>query len=214
MGYNASMPRNGDKARRRLQQAALELFCERGYEQTSVSEIAVRAGVTERTFFRHFPDKREVLFDGQIKLKAALTGAIADAPEALPPLELLYWAFRSVEQILEDNRPFSVPRQQVIANSPALQERESAKVAALTEDLVLALRHRGVDERLATLAAQTGMAAFHYAVASWFADPSCHLRAYLDNAFEELYRLSSSLTVTEARGYQQETLKKLDEQGL
>ncbi|WDD37007.1 helix-turn-helix domain containing protein (plasmid) [Nostoc sp. UHCC 0926] len=208
------MPRNGEEARRRLQQAALELFCERGYEQTTASEIAARAGVTERTFFRHFPDKREVLFDGQIKLRAALTGAIAEAPEALQPLEILYWAFRSVEQALEDNRPFSVPRQQVIANTPALQERELAKAAALTEDLVLALRHRGVDERLATLAAQTGMAAFHYAVASWFADPSCQLRAYLDNAFDELCRLSSPLTVTEARRYQQENFKRLDVQGL
>ncbi len=196
------MPRNGEKARQRLQQAALDLFCERGYEQTTASEIAARAGVTERTFFRHFPDKREVLFDGQIELRAALTSAIAEAPATLYPLEILYWAFRSVEQALADNRPFSVPRQQLIANTPALQERELAKVAALTEDLVLALSHRGIDERLATLAAQTGMAAFHYAVVSWFADPSCQLGAYLDNAFDELCRLSSPLTVTEARRYQ------------
>lgn len=193
------MPRNGEEARRRLQQAALELFVERGYEQTTTFEIAARAGVTERTFFRHFPDKREVLFDGQIKLKAALTGAIAGAPETLKPLEILHWAFRSVEQALEDNRPFSVPRQQVIADTPALQERELAKEAALTEDLALALRQRGVDERLAALAAHSGMAVFHYAVVSWFADPSCRLGMYLDNAFDELGRLSSPLTVTEAR---------------
>ncbi len=193
------MPRNGEPARRRLQQAALELFGERGYEQTTTSEIAARAGVTERTFFRHFPDKREVLFDGQITLRAALTGAIAEAPETLQPLEVLYWAFCSVEQVLEDNRPFSVPRQQVIADTPALQERELAKEAALTGDLVLALSHRGVDERLATLAAQTGWAAFHYAVVCWFADPSRPLGAHLDNAFDELCRLSSALTVTEAR---------------
>ena len=189
------MPRNGEEARRRLQQAALELFSERGYEQTTASEIAARAGVTERTFFRHFPDKREVLFDGQITLKAALTSAIAEAPETLPPLEILYQAFRSVEQILEDNRSFSVPRQQVIAETPALQERELAKEAALIEDMALVLRRRGVDERKATLAAQTGMAAFHYAVTSWFADPSRRLRAHLDTAFDELGRLSSSLTV-------------------
>ena len=208
------MPRSGADARRRLQQAALELFLERGYEQTTTSEIAARAGVTERTFFRHFPDKREVLFDGQIKLRAALTGAIAEAPDTLQPLEILYWAFRSVEQALEDNRPFSIPRQQVIANTPALQERELAKEAALTEDMVVALRHRGVDERLATLAAQTGWAAFHYAVASWFADPSFQLGVYLDNAFDELGRLSSPLTVTEARRYQQENFTGLDVQGL
>ena len=192
------MPRNGEEARRRLQQAALELFRERGYEQTTAFEIAARAGVTERTFFRHFPDKREVLFEGQIMLKAALTGAIADAPETLQPLEILLRAFRSVEQALEDNRPFSVPRQQVIADSPALQERELAKEAALTEDMALALRRRGVDERLALLAAQIGMAAFQYAVESWFADPSRRLGAYLDNAFDALGRLSSPLAVTKA----------------
>jgi AcrR family transcriptional regulator len=188
------MPRNGEEARRRLQQAALELFSERGYEQSTASEIAARAGVTERTFFRHFPDKREVLFDGQITLSAALTSAITEAPETLKPLETLSRAFRSVEQILEDNRPFSVPRQQVIAKTPALQERETAKEAALTEDMAQALRRRGVDERTARLAAQTGMAAFHYAVVSWFADPSRRLGAHLDNAFDELCRLSAPLS--------------------
>ena len=193
------MPRNGEAARRRLQQAALELFRERGYDQTTAAEIAARAGVTERTFFRHFPDKREVLFDGQITLRAALTGAIAEAPETLQPLEILYRAFRSVEQTLEDNRPFSVPRQLVIADTPALQERELAKEAALTENVAQALRHRGVDERLATLAAQTGWAAFQYAVVSWFADPSRPLGAHLDNAFDELGKLTLPLTVTDAR---------------
>jgi AcrR family transcriptional regulator len=190
------------------------MFRERGYDQTTASEIAARAGVTERTFFRHFPDKREVLFDGQITLKAALTGAIAEAPETLQPLEILYWAFRSVEQILEDNRPFSVPRQQVIAKTPALQERELAKEAALTKDMATALRHRGVDEQLATLAAQTGMAAFHYAVVSWFADPSRQLRAHLDHAFDELCRLSSPLAVAEARPSRPLDSNRSDVQGL
>lgn len=207
------MPRNGEEVHRRLQMAALELFSERGYEQTTASEIAARAGVTERTFFRHFPDKREVLFDGQIKLKTALTGAIAEAPETLQPLEILYWAFRSVEQALEDNRPFSVPRQQVIANTPALQERELAKEAALTEDLVQALRQRSVDERLATLAAQTGWAAFHYAVVSWFADPSRPLGTYLDIAFDMLGRLSLPLAAAEARRYPPEKSNPPEVQG-
>ena len=208
------MPRNGEPARRRLQQAALELFCERGYEQTTTSAIAARAGVTERTFFRHFPDKREVLFDGQITLKEALTSAIAKAPETLQPLEILYWAFRSVEQVLEDNRPFSVPRQLVIAKTPALQERELAKEAALTEAVILALRQRGVDARLATLAAQTGWAAFHYAVVCWFTDPSCQLRAHLDNAFDELCKLLLPFTATEARHSQQENSNRVDAQDL
>ena len=193
------MPRNGEPARRRLQQAAVELFCERGYDQTTTAEIAARAGVTERTFFRHFPDKREVLFDGQAILRELLTVAIAEAPVTLQPLEVLYRAFRSVERLLEDNRPFSVPRQQVIDRAPALQERELAKVAALAEALALALRQRGVDERLAALAAQTGMATFRYAVASWFADPAGGLGTHLDRAFDELDGLAASSSRRKAR---------------
>ena len=193
------MPRSGEPARRRLQQAAIELFCERGYDQTTTAEIAARAGVTERTFFRHFPDKREVLFDGQAILRELLPVAIAEAPVTLQPLEVLYRAFRSVEQLLEDNRPFSVPRQQVIDRAPALQERELAKVAALAEALALALRQRGVDERLAALAAQTGMATFRYAVASWFADPAGGLGTHLDRAFDELDGLAASSSTRKAR---------------
>ena len=193
------MPRNGEPARRRLQQAAIELFCERGYDQTTTAEIATRAGVTERTFFRHFPDKREVLFDGQAKLGELLTDAIARTPATLKPLEVLCQAFHSVEQLLEDNRPLSLPRQQVIDRSPALQERELAKVAALAEALALALRRRGVDERLAALAAQTGMATFRYAVASWFVDPADGLGAHLDRAFDELDGLAASFSTRATR---------------
>ena len=193
------MPRSGEPARLRLQQAAIALFCERGYDQTTTAEIAARAGVTERTFFRHFPDKREVLFEGQGKLRELLTGAIAEAPLTLKPLEILYRAFRSVERLLEDNRPFSLPRQQVIDSTPALQERELAKVAALAGALALALRQRGVDEWLAALAAQTGMATFVYAVSSWFADPAGGLGTHLNRAFEELDGLASSLSARETR---------------
>ena len=193
------MPRSGEPARRRLQQSAIELFCERGYDQTTTAEIAARAGVTERTFFRHFLDKREVLFDGQAKLAKALTDAIARVPVTLRPLEVLYRAFRLVEQLLEDNRPFSLPRQQVIDRTPALQERELAKVAALAEALALALRQRGVDERLAALAAQTGMATFRYAVASWLANPAGGLGAHLDRAFNELDGLALSFSTRAAR---------------
>ncbi len=191
------MPRSAEPARQRLQQAALELFGEHGYEQTKAAEIAARAGVTERTFFRHFADKREVLFDGQAKLRAALSDAIAAVPVTLPPLETLYRAFRSLVPLLEENRPFSFPRQQVIASSPALQERELAKEAALAESLAVVLRRRGVDERLAALAARTGMATFRYAVECWFADPSPGLDTSLERAFVELHGLSSSFS---ARG--------------
>src|SRR5215471_3367257 len=74
-------------ARGRLEQAALELYVERGFAQTTVAEIAERAGLTERTFFRHFADKREVLFAGADNLQEFLVSAVAGAPDSVPPIE-------------------------------------------------------------------------------------------------------------------------------
>ena len=185
------MAKNEDAVRGRLQQAALVLFRERGYDQTTAAEIAARAGVTERTFFRHFPDKREVLFDGQAILRVALTAAIADAPDGLGPLDTLFRAFRSLQSLLEDNRPFSRPRHEVISHTPALAERELAKMAALTEALAAALQGRGVADLQAVLAARTGMAAFVHATVSWLDDPEPGLGERLDLAYRALHALFS-----------------------
>ena len=185
------MPRSGEDARRRLRDAALELFRERGYDATTTAEIAARAGVTERTFFRHFRDKREALFDGETTLRDALTDGVLSAPAHLAPMAALIWAFRSVEQMLLDNRAFSTPRQAVIASSPALQERVLMKTAGLVGALAEALRRRGVEAPLASLAAHAAMAAFNYAAAAWFEDPAMALDAHLTRAFEQLSALSS-----------------------
>ena len=183
------MVKNEDDVRVRLQRTALELFRERGYDQVTAAEIAARAGVTERTFFRHFPDKREVLFDGEARLRAALTASLADAPDGLGPLDALFRAFRSVQSVLEDNRPFSQPRHQVISSTPALQERELAKTAALTDALAAALRTRGVADLQAVLAARTGMVAFVHATVSWLDDPRQGLGERLDLAYRALEAL-------------------------
>ncbi|MFD4874262.1 TetR family transcriptional regulator [Streptomyces sp. NPDC058420] len=186
------MPRSGEDARRRLQQAALELYRERGFDQTTTAQIAARAGVNERTFFRHFPDKREVLFAGEADLRAALVQEVADAPDGLQPLDVLLCAFRKAGRILEDNRPFSEPRLEIIARTPALRERDLAKGASLTEALAQALRERDVPARLADLAAQTGWATFHHAAQAWIDDPSRTLDAHLLQAFDDLRALSAT----------------------
>lgn len=175
--------------RTRLQQVALQLFGERGYDQTTAAEIAARAGVTERTFFRHFPDKREVLFDGQARLQAALTTSIANAPDGLGPIDTLFQAFRSVQSVLEDNRPFSKPRHVVISSTPALHEREMAKMGALSDALAAALKSRGVADSRAVLAARIGMAAFVQATVSWLDDPEPGLGERLDLVWRELKAL-------------------------
>ncbi|MGI4802979.1 MAG: TetR family transcriptional regulator [Janthinobacterium lividum] len=176
------MAQQGSEARGRLQQAAVELFREHGFDRTTAAEIAARAGVTERTFFRHFADKREVLFDGQAVLINVLTASIAGAPAELGPLDTLFRAFRSITQLLEDNRPFSKPRQEVISATPALHERELTKLEALSDALALALKARDVSDLQADLAARAGMAAFAYATISWLESEEPGLAERLDLA--------------------------------
>jgi AcrR family transcriptional regulator len=189
------MPRNGEEVRKRLQWAALELFRERGYEETTAAEIAAKAGVTERTFFRHFPDKREVLFDGDAAFTQAVTTAIRNAPKTLGPWDALFFAFDSVKQIFVENRPFTEPRQRVIASSPALQERATAKTRLLTAAVASALYERGLTVPQANLAAQMGMATLSHGVSAWFNNGSIELGEHIVRAFQEARDLSSSNVV-------------------
>ena len=186
------MPRNGEEVRKRLQWAALELYRERGYEETTAAEIAAKAGVTERTFFRHFTDKREVLFDGDARFTEAVTTAVRNAPETLGPWDTLFFAFSSVKQMFIENRPFTEPRQRVIASSPALQERAMAKTRSLIAAVASALCERGLTVPQANLAAQMGMATLSHGVSAWFNDGSIDLEEHIVRAFQEARDLSSS----------------------
>lgn len=185
------MPRSGHEARRRLQQAALELYGERGFDRTTTAEIAERAGVTERTYFRHFPDKREVLFDGETTLRQLLIAAVRDLPETLEPLETLTRAFLSIEGWLREGRAFSELRHRVIAATPALRERELAKLASLADALATALQQRGVPARRAALAAEVGTTAFNYAVTCWYDHTTEDLDVLLIDAFDEVRALTT-----------------------
>src|SRR5690348_12479074 len=139
-------------ARGRLAQAAMELYRERGYEQTTVAEIAQRAGVTERTFFRHFADKREVLFDGGQALQERMVAAVDAAPPSAALLDAIAAALdAAAEQFAEIPADFPRRRQEVIAAHPALQERELIKLARLSAALADALRRREVPEPAASL---------------------------------------------------------------
>src|ERR1700745_1930889 len=118
------MSRWEPNARGRLEQAALQLFIERGFDETTVAEIAQRAGLTERTFFRHFADKREVLFWGQDTLIGLVTAHTAGAPNAASPFDAVGEALRAVGEIFEGRREHARRRQAVVAANPGLQERE------------------------------------------------------------------------------------------
>src|ERR1700761_8737290 len=155
----------------RLGLAALELYSERGYDQTTVAEIAKRAGLTERTYFRYFADKREVLFYGSALLQERVVQGIASAPAEMPPLDAVSRAYEGVAEIFEGRRPLARRRQAVVAANPELRERELIKLATLSAALADALRERGVSDPAATLAAEAGIAVFRSAFQRWVAAP-------------------------------------------
>ncbi|MGH9104537.1 MAG: TetR family transcriptional regulator [Acidimicrobiales bacterium] len=151
----------------RLVQAALDLFAERGFDQTTAEEIAKQAGLTERTFYRYFADKREVLFYGASELKEGLVRLVAEAPASAPPLEAVTSALEAVSTTLQDRRELSLKRQAVIAANPELLERELVKLSSIASALADTLRQRGVSGQAATLAAEAGVTIFRVAVDRW-----------------------------------------------
>ena len=161
------MSRWEPNARGRLEQAALDLYVERGFEQTTVAEIAERAGLTERTFFRYFADKREVLFAGAGTLRELMVGALAGAPTSAAPIEAVAAALETAGALLQERREYSRQRQAVIAANAGLQERELIKLASLASALAEALRQRGVTEPAASLTAEAGIAVFKIAFERW-----------------------------------------------
>jgi AcrR family transcriptional regulator len=170
--YHRGMGRWEPNARGRLEQAALELYVERGFEQTTVAEIARRAGLTERTFFRHFADKREVLFSGAGSLEQLLVDNLAGAPGSAAPLDAVAAALENAGALLQERREFSRQRQTVIAANAELRERELIKLASLASALAGALRRRGVGEPAASLAAEAGIAVFRVAFERWINETS------------------------------------------
>jgi AcrR family transcriptional regulator len=155
-------------SRGRLQEAALALFAERGFDQTTAAEIAARAGVTERTFFRHFADKREVLFGGSAILGERIVTGVAGAPATDGPLDAVARGLDAAAAMLgEFRRDLSRQRYAVIAANPELRERELAKMAAYAAAVAGALRERGVGEGPATIAAETGMTVLRVSYERW-----------------------------------------------
>jgi AcrR family transcriptional regulator len=175
-------------ARERLQAAALELFATRGFEQTTAAEIAQSVGLTERTFFRHFSDKREVLFYGQDQFLQSFLDGVDAAPPDASPFEVIASALQAAASFFpDDRRPYARTRQSVIDKNPALQEREQHKFAGLATTVAEALRARGIGEPGATLAAQAGATVFGIAFAQWIREGET--RSLPDIASDVLHQL-------------------------
>lgn len=187
------MSRWEPNARGRLEEAALDLYTERGFDETTVAEIAERAGLTERTFFRHFADKREVLFGGQDALLELFVGGVVDAPEAMSPLDAVGAALASAGPFFESRHRHARRRQAVIAANPRLQERELIKLASIATSIADALRRRGVSQSAATLTAEAGVAVFKVAFDRWVhTGRRDQLPQFIGDAMDELRAVSSS----------------------
>lgn len=154
-------------SRGRLERAALALFGERGFENTTVAEIAARAGLTERTFFRYFADKREVLFWGAAALRELLVSAVTGAPASVAPIDAVVAALEAAGRVLQERREAARERQVVIVSNAELRERELIKLSLLSAALADALRRRGVAGMAASLTADTGIAIFRAAFQAW-----------------------------------------------
>ncbi|MFI5843951.1 TetR/AcrR family transcriptional regulator [Catenuloplanes sp. NPDC051500] len=184
-------------ARERLVVAAVDLFSEQGYDATTVAQIAERAGVTKSTFFRHFPDKRELLVAGQETLSRLLAEGIAEAPANASPLEAVAAGLERASSIMGPvNREFAPRLKAAIASSAELQARDALKSVGLTAAMTTALVARGVPDPIAALASELGSLAFKRGYAEWAEGRGANddgLAPYALAALAELRAASASL---------------------
>jgi AcrR family transcriptional regulator len=171
----------------RLIKAAITLFEQRGYDETTVAEIADAAGLTKRTFFRHFTDKREVLFRGSNELQECWLAAVTAAPPDAGPMAAVSAGLEQVARLFVDRLAFARMRSGIITAHPELQERELIKLQVLTDAIQRALVDRGVAVTAAVLAAHTGVTVFHVAFARWVQqDDPAAMRDLMDESLSEL----------------------------
>ncbi|MEA2213837.1 MAG: hypothetical protein QOF83_3785 [Solirubrobacteraceae bacterium] len=173
--------------------AAIELFDEQGYEATTVAEIAERAGLTKRTFFRYFSDKREVLFSGSHELQRLWLEGLAAAPAEASPLAIVTAGLDPVAEMFTERHDFARIRAQIIEANPELQERELIKLQNLAAAIKGALVERDVSANAAILAAHAGVTVFHVAFAHWVQqnDPTA-FRRLMDESLDELRSVTAA----------------------
>ncbi|MFI6871171.1 TetR/AcrR family transcriptional regulator [Nocardia sp. NPDC050406] len=188
------MPRWESDAQGRLERAALELFESQGFERTSVAQIAGAAGLKERSFYRYFPDKREVLFAGD-EIESHLVAQLEAADPGLTPIEALLAALGAAEEIFRP-REFLVRRGKVIAANPALAERELIKLASIADALVPVIERRGVDPGKARFIIDVVLAIHRHAMPRWLAEPDTTLSQAMAQSAAELSEAIKALGST------------------
>jgi AcrR family transcriptional regulator len=187
-------------ARARLERAALDLFQELGYARTTVEGIAERAGLTERTFFRYFTDKREVLFSGSADLEQFIVESIGHAPKTMAPLDAVAAALEATTPLFEARRGHARKRRAVIAAQAELRERELIKLASLAVAVAASLRKRGVSAPTAALAAEAGIAVFRNAFERWVDDQEQRpLSGHIQASLKELRAVAAAAGTPSSR---------------
>jgi AcrR family transcriptional regulator len=187
--YSGPMARWEPDAQGRLKQAAFTLFVERGYADVTVAEIADRAGLTKRTFFNHFADKRDVLFAGADALEASIVQHLVDAEADLDPLDAAVLALTRASQELAAYGDSARDRRDLIASSHELQERDRIKMASLARAVAETLEERGVTARDATLTAQVALAVFDTAFDDWVEDTTRDVETLMQRALADVRRV-------------------------
>lgn len=175
--------------RGRLERAALALYGERGFDNTTVAEIAQRAGVTERTFFRHFADKREVLFppEGALHLQELLVRAVATAPTSHTTIAAVAAGLEALSAPLQERRDVVRQRAAIIAVTPGLRERELIKLTAWSAALAHTLQQRGLSDAAARLTAEVAITVFRIAFDRWIEDTNDRdFRQFVRESLEQL----------------------------
>jgi AcrR family transcriptional regulator len=164
----------------------MTLFIERGYDEVTVADIAERAGLTKRSFFNHFADKREAVFASVAPLQEAVLAALAEADDDLDPLDAAVWAFTQAAAPIADYPELTRARRALIDSSVELQERDLLKMASMTASVAGALVRRGVSRRDATFVAQAATTVFTTAVDEWAREPERGLAASIQGALNDL----------------------------
>jgi AcrR family transcriptional regulator len=177
----------------RLIKAAITLFDEQGYEETTVAQIAEAAELTKRTFFRYFSDKREVLFNGSQELQERWIGGIEAAPPDSTPIVAVSAGLDQVAELFADRHAFARMRARIVAANSELQERELIKLQSLADAIKAALVDRGLSVNAAILASQAGVTVFHVAFARWVEqDDPVAFKGLMDEALQELRSVTAA----------------------
>jgi len=181
-------------ARQRLERAALELFTEQGFAATTVPEITARAGLTTRTFFRHFADKREVLFAGEEEVPGLVARMMAEAPAAMEPVPLIVDGLKTLaETRFEGRRQEIREKREIIRSDESLRERNLRKGAGLRDAVLAGFVERGVETLTATLLAEISVTLLNVSLNEWLDQDAD--RPFFDIILETLESLQTTFSI-------------------